>query len=678
MKPVKKKIKNILLLLLTSSLVILLTGCFWDNGLEKGGIVTDKIAVKLAIEDLGIDDFNFLTGDTENNITRNFDLPTEGNHSTIITWESNSTNISILTEATEQNAVIIRPEYGNDNKSVKLQATVSRGDENRTKDFYVIIKGRLDTDKDITSFSILNERGFIDGNKIKVVLIKPVDLSSLKAAFITSGKSVSINSVVQESNVTDNNFSGPLTYTVKDENGSFKEYTVYVDTILMFNGNIKNLGNSILTDSENNIYIAGTFKGLIDFDLDPGPEISSSQDNTSAYITCINSNESLEWYNTIGTYSENSEGFQSGYRITHDNASNIIITGGFKNSLPVDFDPGDNIDEHNSMDDEDIFISKYSTNGSYLWTKTFGGNGNDHPNSLKTDNTGNIYIAGNFSHTIDFGNGTEITSKNNSTDIFIAKFDHDGNHTWTKTIGGNYADTASSLAIDNSSNTFVTGIFRGEVDFGNGTDIPSYPNSDSIFITKINSNGTHLWTKVIGGNSIESASSIALTDNGDIIVAGFFMGDVDFDPSNELDNRTSNTDGNGSDIFITKLSSDGDYLWTKTIAGNKTNNCNSMIIDRNGDILLTGFFTNTVDFNPNSGVDKHTSNGEDWDIFLTKLSADGDYSWTKTIGSNNYDSGTSIAVDTNNKIYVTGKYYYDVTGNDNYTSSTFIWSPLND
>ncbi len=159
------------------------------------------------------------------------------------------------------------------------------------------------------------------------------------------------------------------------------------------------------------------------------------------------------------------------------------------------------------------------------------------------------------------------------------------------------------------------------------------------------------WGFSFGGTYFESPRKVAVDHAHNVIITGYYNETVDFDPSEVVENRTSSKD----DIFIQKLSSNGDLIWVKTIGGSSFDVGFSHAIDSRGNIYVTGYFNETVDFDPNSGVSNLTA-GAEQDLFILKLSSDGELIWVKQIGSEGYDSGRSIALDLNENIYVTGHY----------------------
>ncbi len=358
------------------------------------------------------------------------------------------------------------------------------------------------------------------------------------------------------------------------------------------------------------------------------------------------------------TQSMGGTGNDQGYSITTDSSDNMYITGYFSGT--VDFDLSEGVDTKISAGAIDIFITKLSPDGSYQWTKTMGGAGNDQGSSITTDSSDNVYVTGQFTGTVDFdpSEGVDTKTSAGSGDIFITKLSPDGSYQWTKTMGGVGSDISYSITTDSSDNVYVTGQFSGTVDFdpSEGVDTKISAGSEDIFITKLSPDGSYQWTKTMGGQSSfgDSGYSVTTDSSDNIYITGYFSGTVDFDLSEGVDTKIS---AGAIDIFITKLSPDGSYQWTKTMGGQSIfgDLGYSVTTDSSNNLYLTGLFSGTVDFDPSEGIDTKISKGSR-DIFITKLSPDGSYQWTKTMGGAGYDQGSSITTDSSDNVYVTGQF----------------------
>jgi hypothetical protein len=155
-----------------------------------------------------------------------------------------------------------------------------------------------------------------------------------------------------------------------------------------------------------------------------------------------------------------------------------------------------------------------------------------------------------------------------------------------------------------------------------------------------------------GGAEFDYSNKIAVDASGNIYTAGVFNGTVDFDPGAGTFSLTATNEA----AFVSKLDSSGNLLWAKKIDGNSDEAINALTIDANGNILLTGYFYGTVDFNPGVGTSNLTSTGN-FDVFVVKLNADGEFIWGKNFGGSDDDYSYAITSDANGNVYTTGEFY---------------------
>jgi hypothetical protein len=223
---------------------------------------------------------------------------------------------------------------------------------------------------------------------------------------------------------------------------------------------------------------------------------------------------------------------------------------------------------------------------------------------------------------------------------------------WTYSIGGTQDEGIRDIVIDSSGNVYFVGYFKNTVDFNptGGTDSHTSAGDRDIFLTKINSDGSYGYTYSIGNTGKDDGIGIAVDDSDNVYITGQFSLTVDFNPTGGTDNHTST---GGQDIFLTKINSDATYGYTYTMGGNSLDEPSEITLDSLNNIYISGYFFETVDFNPTGGIDNHTSNGEN-DSFLTKINSDTTYGYTYTVGGFNFDSSSGVDCDSSNNVYILG------------------------
>lgn len=430
-----------------------------------------------------------------------------------------------------------------------------------------------------------------------------------------------------------------------------------------FGGATNDDGFDIAVDDSGNVYTTGSFEGTVDFDPGVGTYNLTSSGLSDIFISKLNASGNFVWAKRIGGNSVYSD---EGLSIAVDDSGNVYTTGIFGGT--VDFDPG--IGTYNlTGSPTGMFISKLNASGNFVWAKQISGTGAVWGRSIAVDASGNVYTTGDFGGTADFDPGTgyfNLTS-NGLQDIFVSKLDSSGNFIFAKQIGGTNYDYGISIAVDGSENVYTTGNFIGTVDFdpsGAGTyNFTSFSIVEDVFISKLDASGNFVWAKQIGGTGSDLGQSIAVDASGNVYTTGNFGGTADFDPGVGIYNLT-NTFG-GYDIFISKLSSSGNFVWAKNIGGTADNNsAYSIAVDGSGNVYTTGYFKNLVDFDPGAGTYNLGSVGG-YDIFISQLDPSGNFILAKQIGGTNDDNGCSIDVDGNGNIYITGYFWGTADFNPN-------------
>lgn len=274
--------------------------------------------------------------------------------------------------------------------------------------------------------------------------------------------------------------------------------------------------------------------------------------------------------------------------------------------------------------------------------------------SLAVDAEGNSYTAGSLVGTGDFdpGGGILNLTSNGSNDIFISKLDSSGNLVWALNIGGSNSDLAYSIDLDPLNNIYITGRFSGTSDFDPGTgvyNLTSAGNAD-VFVCKLNSSGSFIWAVSMGGVSGDIANSLAVDDQGNILVTGVFSQTADFDPGPGTYNLTTSI---LADIFVTKLDSSGNFLWAVSTGGTSSDSPSSIAIDQNDNVYVTGVFLGTADMDPGPGIYNLTSIGSS-DVFVWKLSSTGAFVWAVQFEGISLNQSYGMAINSIGEIVTTG------------------------
>jgi hypothetical protein len=346
-----------------------------------------------------------------------------------------------------------------------------------------------------------------------------------------------------------------------------------------------------------------------------------------------------------------------------DTAGNLYITGWFAGT--VDFDPGPGVSNLSSTGGDDVFIVKLSAAGNFLWARRVGGSSYEMSFSIAIDRLGNSYITGDFQGSVDFDPGAGsfiLTPPGGYSGAFLLKLDTAGNFVWAQHIVG----VGYDIAIDSANSVYWTGHFYGTTDFNADTaavfNLTSSGISD-IFISKITGAGNFVWAKRFGSTGSEYSLSINLDKNNNVYTTGFFSGTCDFDPGSGVINLAAS---GASDVFISKLDSFGNFVWAKRIGGTAGDRGNTVEVDANGNLYVTGRFSGPADLDPGPGTATFNSGP----IFLVKLDPSGNYAWAKSFGGAYFDGGDYMSLDDYNNVYLTGYFQGTVAFDSSNASST--------
>ncbi len=224
---------------------------------------------------------------------------------------------------------------------------------------------------------------------------------------------------------------------------------------------------------------------------------------------------------------------------------------------------------------------------------------------------------------------------------------------WAQSFGGYSFDEATCVALDSEGNVFTAGYFSDTMIFNPGPNqvkLTSYGGGD-IILMKSDADGNFLWARQIGGSESDAAFDIQIGADGNILLAGAFRANADFDPGDGVFNLTSYY---GYDAFVAKYDASGNFIWAKQIGGNSDfDQATSLTIDpATGNIFATGVFGASIDFDPGPGVFALTAGL--YDAFILKLTSDGDFIWAGQVGGDGFDAGNSLILDAAGNIIVAG------------------------
>ncbi len=323
-------------------------------------------------------------------------------------------------------------------------------------------------------------------------------------------------------------------------------------------------------------------------------------------------------------------------------------SGNFSNGGPTLTSNGSN----------DIYIQKYNKVGGHFWTYQFGSAGDDRGEDVELTMSGRMIVVGTFNNTVDFdihNQNTYNLTSNGNADIFIVKLLYNGTLDWAKSIGGLENDAVTDVEIDENDNIYITGSFQDSIDLDPGTGVQMrYATSSSTdtYILKLDKDGNYVWGHSFDvPGDFDAGLSIEYDGNGNIFLAGYFGGLMDFDPGTGT-HQMSNT--HQAEGYILKLDTSASFQWTKIFSDQYWQSAECVTSDANGNVYVSGYYSFGIDLNPSGGGAQHGNNGN-FDCFVVKFDSGGNYKWGKTFGSNGDDRAWSnIKIDANGNLVIGG------------------------
>ncbi len=292
------------------------------------------------------------------------------------------------------------------------------------------------------------------------------------------------------------------------------------------------------------------------------------------------------------------------------------------------------------------------TVSAQTWYKGYGNSNYNAGLDVATDAGGNIYSTGYYQGTINFST-TTLAGKGNE-DVFLAKWDNNGNLQWAKGFGSVNQDEGLGIYTDPAGNSYITGFFFQDITFGS---IALSTFDGTMFLAKFDPSGNCLWAHAYGGSGDCTGYSLC-SDGTNLYAAGYFSKSASF-------GSISLTSNGLTDGFVMKFMPDGTPLWAKKIGGNGDDKTNAITYN-NGNLFLTGSFNNSISL----GSTTLTSSGGR-DMYLAKLDTAGNYAWAKQGGGVTNDVGKGIAVDAGGNVYVGGSFTNNaVFGTTTYTANS--------
>jgi hypothetical protein len=375
--------------------------------------------------------------------------------------------------------------------------------------------------------------------------------------------------------------------------------------------------------------------------------------------------------------------------VATDASGDTYVTGSFRGT--ANFDPSGQAAAITTAGTQDTFVAKYSPAGALVWARRFAGssstvtiNGGQYTtyavgqgSALAVDSGGNVFVTGSFNGAVNFNTsgGTQTLISPSQNDVFAAKLDPSGNLVWASAAPGTQYDDdeAYALALDGAGGVIIGGSFQDSASFG-ATNLTASGSFDA-FVARLGPTGAFTWAVDTQGHAGSTAEvhGLAVDGSGNIGVAGFLAGTVNFSPGGS--SPTNLTSAGSDDVAIWRLGPTGQLLWAHSFGGTGYDAATAIAVDTGGNFYATGGFSGTVNFGTGGGAANLSAGaGANYDAFVLKLDPSGNEVWADgLVGPGGSAKGQGIVVDPQGLVDVAGTFsglvdFDPGPGTDNLTS----------
>lgn len=391
----------------------------------------------------------------------------------------------------------------------------------------------------------------------------------------------------------------------------------------------------ICVDASGNVILVGSFSGTANFS---GTVLTSG--NVGIFLIKFDNQGNLQWVKQAGGATGQ---YHLPTSVTADNAGNVYICGYFNSTITFS---GTTV---NALGNRDGFFARYNSAGDIQWVKQFGGTGaNNDAYGIATDGTTYVFVTGDFQKTTTF-DGTAITASGGTGhwDAFIGKYAiSNGALQWIKPITATGTTTTfnipNDIKADASGNTYITGNFSSQVNFG-GTILTAL-GSNALFVATYNNAGVLQWVKQAGApdfNHLVNSYGVAVDPSKNVYIAVSMYGTMNFEGNMIVPVNSA------GDMLVAKYSNTGVLQWTKhtasTVSGNQSVS-KGIDVDASGNIYVIGLFQNNVDFFGTTLTS--TASGYVFDEFIIVLKQNNCLLTLTPTGTVNSNQKASVSVST--------------------------------
>ncbi|MGZ4036254.1 MAG: SBBP repeat-containing protein [Bacteroidia bacterium] len=376
----------------------------------------------------------------------------------------------------------------------------------------------------------------------------------------------------------------------------------------------------VCVDQQHNSYVVGNTYNT-NLPVTPGCFQSVNKGNYEIFMAKFDSCGYLVWCTYFGGM-----GNDTGEKLVYSAADNTILLCAHTNGPDIPVTSG--CFQPLKAGSEDCVLAKFTTAGNPLWITYFGGTGGDYAYDAKVDALGNIVIGGTtISNTLYTTSTSFQQTLSGATDAFIARFNKNGNLTFSTYYGGTNSEDIHALAIDKNCNIIgIGGTFSTNMSTSAGCYQPYSNGGMEVYVIKLDSSGQRIFSTYIGDTGTDDAFGACTDQQNNIYLSGH---------TNSLNFYTSTgayqtVNAGNNDIWCLKLNAGGQMQWSTYIGGSMNDFCSRMAINNLNELTLLAS-TYSPDF-PMLGASTYTSLSGTTDMVLVKFMSNGTPFWSTYMG----------------------------------------------
>ena len=309
---------------------------------------------------------------------------------------------------------------------------------------------------------------------------------------------------------------------------------------------------------------------------------------------------------------------------------------------------------------QDAFLVKYNSSGVRQWCTYLGGTTITTGYSVKTDKTGNIFIAGSSQSTTNIATTGAFQVTNGGGgyyDAFLEKFDGSGVRQWGTYYGGTGNDLSyyNSLGIDTSGNIYIDGVTNStgtQMSTTGAFKTSMLTSGDAYdgFLIKFNSSGARQWSTYFGGSTTDYGMGLSLDASANIIMSGYTISTSAIATAGAYQTTFG---GGTNDAYLAKFSTSGALIWATYFGGSLADVAYRTALDQSGNIFMSGYTVSTSGI-ASTGAFQTTYGGGTQDGYLAKFSPAGARLWSTYFGGSLVDVAYSVTTDLNGNAFICG------------------------